>query len=66
MCPACWAMVAMVTAGVASTGTLGALSVAVVRSRLGKQQASAGQIGQGDKFNLDERRSDDEHGDRRA
>ena len=39
MCPFCWATVAMITAGVASTGALGAVLVSVGLARVENAQA---------------------------
>jgi hypothetical protein len=68
MCPACWAVVAMVTAGAASTGALGVLGVKVARAVSAGRQANL-QIGpilnqaNLDQTNSVERRDHDEHGD---
>jgi hypothetical protein len=57
MCPACWGMMAVIAAGVASTGALGVAAARVVQA--GKAAPNTNlerQIGS------EERRSYDEHG----
>ena len=63
MCPACWATIAMLTAGVASTGALGVAVARVVRGKADMDQVSHGTISE--KTAAEERRNDGEHGNTR-
>lgn len=54
MCPFCWTTVAIMTAGVASTGALGAV---LVRVKLARAEDAQADMYQRSKANLSEERS---------
>lgn len=63
MCPACWATMAMLTVGAASTGALGIVVARVVHGKADMDRAGRGTISE--ETEVEERRNDGEHGNAR-
>jgi len=62
MCPACWAMMAMMTAGVASTGVLSVVGVKMARAAGARKEAGL-QEQINSQINPEKWRDDDQHFD---
>ena len=60
MCPACWVMVAMLTAGTASTSALGMVVARVVHGKADMDRAGRRTVSE--ETEVDERRNDGKHG----